>query len=121
MVREIITQLDVAQESRDLTDEELSLHGDLKCHSLGLASFTWMIVRHCSHIRFLEQGDANTKFFHLQAYHRNYKNHVPSILHEGQWFSAKDAKEEVIYNNYKDILGTAFQRLTTGEPGFAEC
>jgi len=43
--------------------------------------------------------------------HRNRKNHVPSILHEDQWFSAEEAKEEVIYNYYKDILGTAFQRL----------
>ena len=111
MAREIIAQLDVAQESRDLTDDDLSLRGDLKCHSLGLASFTRTMVRHRSRIRFLEEGDANTNFFHLQACHRNRKNYVPSILHEGQWFSAKDAKEEVIYNYYKDILGTAFQRL----------
>ena len=111
MVREIIAQLDVAQESRDLTDKELSLRGDLKCHNLVLASFARTIVRNCSRIRFLEEGDANTNFFHLQACHRNRKNHVPSILHEGQWFSAKEAKKEVIYNNFKYILGTAFQRL----------
>ena len=66
---------------------------------------------HHSRIRFLEEGDADTKFFHLQACHRNRKNHVPSILHEDPWFSAEEAKEEVIYNYYKDILGTAFQRL----------
>jgi hypothetical protein len=38
MAREIIAHLDVAQESRDLSDEELSLRGELKRHSLGLAS-----------------------------------------------------------------------------------
>ena len=63
MAREIIAQLDVAQESRDLTDDDLSLRGDLKCHSLGLASFTRTMVRHRSRIRFLEEGDANTKKF----------------------------------------------------------
>jgi hypothetical protein len=56
-------------------------------------------------LRFLEEGDANTKFFHLQACHRNRKNHIPSILHEGSWFSANEAKSELIYSYYNGILG----------------
>ena len=51
------------------------------------------------------------KFFHLQACHGNPKNHIPSIHHEGQWFSADEAKEDIIYIYYNDIMGTPFQRL----------
>lgn len=45
MAREIIAQLDAAQEHRDLSDEELSLQRDLKQHSLGLASMVRTIAR----------------------------------------------------------------------------
>jgi len=71
MTREIIAQLDKAQESRMLTNDELAWRRDLKCRSLGLASLACTIARHRSRIRYLEEGDANTKFFHLQACHRN--------------------------------------------------
>jgi hypothetical protein len=54
--------------------EELSLRDELKGHSLGLASLARTIARHRSRIRYLEEGDANTKFFHLQACHRSRKN-----------------------------------------------
>jgi hypothetical protein len=70
MVREIIGHLDVDQKSRELMPEELSLRDELKGHSLGLASLARTIAR----IRYLEEGDANTKFFHLQACHRSRKN-----------------------------------------------
>ena len=65
MARELIAQLDAAQETRMLTDDELSLRGELKCRSLGLASLARTIARHRSRIRYLEEGDANTKIFHL--------------------------------------------------------
>jgi hypothetical protein len=111
MARELIAQFDAAQESRLLTDDELSLRNELKRHTLGLASLSRTIARHRSRIRYLEEGDANTRFFHLQACHRNRKSYIPSILHDGILFSADEAKEDLIYNYYKSILGTAFHRL----------
>jgi len=63
MPAELIAQLDVAQESRKLSVQKLSLHGELKCHSLGPASLAWTIAFHRSRIRYLQEGDANTKFF----------------------------------------------------------
>jgi hypothetical protein len=111
MARELIAQMDVAQESRALSDDELLLCADIKRHSLGLASLSRTIAWHRSRIRFLGEGDANTKFFHLQACHRSRKNHIPAVQHEGVWFSADEAKEDFIYNYYNTILGTPFQRL----------
>lgn len=48
MARELIAQFDAAQESRELTSEELALRNDLKCRSLGLASLARTIARHRS-------------------------------------------------------------------------
>jgi hypothetical protein len=58
MTREIIAQLDKAQESRMLTNDELAWRRDLKW-SCVLAPY----YRSC--ITYLEEGDANMKFFHL--------------------------------------------------------
>lgn len=110
MTRELVAQFDAAQDSRALTDEEWAMLADLKRQSLGLASLARTIARNRARIRYLEEGDANTKFFHLQACHRSRKNYIPSLLHEGNWFSAEDAKADVIFSYYNGILGTPFQR-----------
>jgi len=65
MPRLIVDQFDVAQETRTLLDEELALHRELKHTILGLASLSRTIARQRSCIRYLHEGDINTKFFHL--------------------------------------------------------
>ena len=97
MARELIAQLDAAQDYRLLSEEELALRSDMKRHSLGLASLARTIARHRSRIRYLEEGDANTKFFHLQACHRKRKSYIPTFLHEGRTFTAEEEKEDLIY------------------------
>lgn len=111
MAREILAQLDVTQDIRHLSNDERSLRDEMKRHSLGLASLARTIARHRSRIRYLEGGDTNTKFFHLQACNRSCKNHISSLLHEGQWFAAEEAKQDIIYDYYKEVLGMPFQQL----------
>lgn len=109
MAREVIAQLDAAQERRDLSDEELSLQRDLKRHSLGLAYMARTIARQRSRIRFLSEGDAKTKFFHLQVCHRNRKNIIPVVQHDGQWFSGEEAKADLVFEYYNGILERPFR------------
>jgi len=111
MSREIIAQLDKAQEGRTLTEEEIAWRRELKGRCLGLASLARTIARHRSRIRYLEEGDANTKFFHLQACHRKRKSYIPAFQLNGTWVSAEVEKEEIVFNYFKGILGTPFQRL----------
>lgn len=85
--RVVVVELDVAQESRALSPAEIDLRRDLKRTSLGLASLSRTIARQTSQMRFLDEGDANTRFFHLQVCHRNRKNRIPTIQHEGQTFT----------------------------------
>jgi len=68
--RAIIHEFDVAQESRRPSAGEQVLHRDLKAHVLGLASLARTMARQCARTRHLREGDACTKYFHLQACHR---------------------------------------------------
>jgi len=110
MARELISQLDAAQEHRQLSDEESMFRKELKLRSLGLASLARTIARQRSRIRYLEEGDANTRFFHLQACHRNRKNLIPTLQHDGVCFSANDEKANLFYDYYNGIFGMPFQR-----------
>jgi hypothetical protein len=78
LAREILHQLEIANDSRVLTDGERWLKNILKKHSLALASLKRTIARSCSRISWLQEGDANTKLFHLHARHRKRKTSSPS-------------------------------------------
>jgi hypothetical protein len=62
--REVLHRLEMAQDIRSLSREELWLWGQLKQHCLVLASLQRTIAHLRSRIQFLKEGDANTQFFH---------------------------------------------------------
>jgi hypothetical protein len=69
IAKELVYRLDLAQEHRVLSEGALLLRRNMKLKCLGLASLQHTIVRQRSRVTFLAEGDANTRFFHLQAYH----------------------------------------------------
>lgn len=109
--RVVIYELYVAQETRQLSAEELELRRELKANTLGLASLARTIARQKSRYRYLRDGDANTKFFHLQACHRKRKSYIPTLVHEGCTFTSEEAKSEAVFDYYNGLLGTRFHRL----------
>jgi hypothetical protein len=108
--RLIIYEFDVAQESQSLSPGELELHRELKAHVLGLASMARCMARQRARTRHLRESDACTRYFHLMACHRRQKNYLLAISHNGQTFSENEAKADVVYSYYNDLLGTAFVR-----------
>jgi hypothetical protein len=60
MANEVIKRLDVAQESRPLSDAESDLHKQLKQHLLGWAAIEQSRRRQCSRIIQIREGDACT-------------------------------------------------------------
>jgi hypothetical protein len=62
-------QLEIARDSRDLSDNKEWLRKKLKLHCLGLASLERSMTRLHSRI-YLREGDANTSLFHQQARYR---------------------------------------------------
>jgi hypothetical protein len=79
MANTLILRFDVAQESRTLTHAEAWLRRTLKHVVLGLASLERTIARQRSRIRWLREGDANTKLFHVVANGRRTKNYIASV------------------------------------------
>lgn len=107
----MIYEFDLTQESRPLSAPELELHRELKTKILGLASLECSMVRQRAKTRHLRDGDACTKYFHLQACHRRRKNYMFAIAHDGQTFTEEEAKAGLVYEYYNALLGSPFLRL----------
>lgn len=81
--RVIIYEFETAQKTRQLSQGEIELRRELKATTLGLALLTRTMARQRARTRHLREGEACTKYFHLQACHRRRKNYLLSISHDG--------------------------------------
>lgn len=81
-----------------------------KLNCLGLASLQRSIIRQRSHITYLAEGDANTKFFHLQACHKSRKNYIESVRVGDAHIVRREEKAEAFFKHFDDILGTQCNR-----------
>jgi hypothetical protein len=68
------------------------------------------IARQESRALWLSEGDAPTKFFHVQASARRRRNFIHSMEHEGHHLVAEDSKAAAIYEHFDSILGAAPSR-----------
>jgi hypothetical protein len=107
---EIIFNLDLAQEDRQLTQEERELRTTLKAKLLGFAAIDRSKWRQRSRLTWIKEGSANTKLFHLRANGRRRKNHIPELVGENGRVSTHVEKEEILYNFFKGSLGEAHGR-----------
>jgi len=94
LAREILHQLEIAQDSRQLSQEELWYKNNLKKHSLALASLKRTVARLRPRISWLKEGDANTHLFHLHAKHRKRKNSIGKLLSGDQICTTHDKKAD---------------------------
>lgn len=78
--------------------------------TLGLASLARTIARQRSRFLFLKEGDANTRFFHLQACHRCRRNRIDSLWIDGAEVVSKPQLANAFYDHYNELLGSPFSR-----------
>jgi hypothetical protein len=90
LVREVLHRLEMAQDIRILSSGEVWLLNMLKQRCLSLASLERTIARLRSRIHYLKEGDANTKFFHLQACYRKKKNFISKLEEDGRMATNHD-------------------------------
>jgi hypothetical protein len=105
MAQSVILQLDIAQESRTLTDDEFISRDKLKNRILGLAVLERLRKRQCSRITHLKLGDANTRFFHLKANSRRHKNFITKLKADNGWQTTHDDKAAVAQTHFETVLG----------------
>jgi hypothetical protein len=105
LANEVIRQLDMAMDQRNLNEDEFWLRAQLKKKVLGLASLERTIARQRSRIRWLQEGDANTSFFHVHASIRRRRNHIFSLRSGGTPVTEQAAMEEMATEHYTQLLG----------------
>jgi hypothetical protein len=71
-----------------------------------LASLACSIARHRSRLTFLCDGDANTRFFHLQACHRGRKNFIDQLNHQNCDVVEEDQKAQIGFDHFDAILSS---------------
>ena len=108
--RLVIKLFDKAMDDRSLTTEERWLRGVLKKTLLGLGLLERTIARQGSWIKWLREGDANSKFFQLYANGRKANNFIPTISVRGQIITDQHGKESTFHQAYAEILGSAKAR-----------
>ncbi|XP_073362266.1 uncharacterized protein [Aegilops tauschii subsp. strangulata] len=101
---EVIHRLDVAMDSRPLSAAEVELRKCLKRKVLGLCSLERTIARQRSRMLQLPEGDGNTRLFHQQASHRQRKNTIRVVRHNGNLFTGQEEVADAV----DDYFGQAF-------------
>lgn len=76
---EVILRLEIAQETRLLSDGERHLLSNPKSRFLGLSVLNKIQIRQRSRLTWLKEGDVNSKFFHIKANSRRRKNYIHSL------------------------------------------
>lgn len=110
LTKELILHLGVAMESRLLSNAEHTFRAELKLKALGLASLGHTIARQRSRVLYLQEGDANTRFFHTQAHHRHRSNHMVALAHAGVLAVDHDAKEALLFDFYGELFRASLPR-----------
>jgi hypothetical protein len=81
VANEVILRLDEAMDFRRLSTDERHLCSFLKGKCLALASLERVRLRQRAKVRDLQEGDANTKFFHMKANGRRRKHLIPILIY----------------------------------------
>lgn len=103
---EVIFNLDLAMEERELSEAEWSLRRKLKARLLGIAAMGRIAWRQRSRITKIKASDASSKLFHLRANGRRRKNHIPSLQSQNGAVTDHKLKEEILLNHFKSLMGT---------------
>lgn len=117
LAREVLHRLEMVQVSRVLLSEELWLLRKLKQHCLVLASLERTIARLRSRVQYLNEGDANSKFFHMQACFRKKRNFISKLEGEGRVVTNHENMQNILDGFFSNPLGADFQRQYTRCPG----
>jgi hypothetical protein len=106
MAKEILHRLEIGQDDRILSMNELWLKNKLKKHTLLLSSLRRTMARLQSRISWLKDGDANSKLFHLHARHRKRKNIVTSLREGDVTLTGHDEKAAAVDHFFFNLIGT---------------
>jgi len=111
--KQLIGILDVVQEFRQLTTQELQLKRDLKARYLGLAAVEKIRAKQQSRLTGIKAADAQSKLFFLQINGRKRKNYIQKLQTKGGQVHSHSDKEQLIYQHFSSHFGVPGPRHFT--------
>jgi hypothetical protein len=114
LAKELLHQLEIAQDNRALSIDELWLRNKLKKNCLALSSLSRTIARLRSRIEWLKKGDANTALLHAHLRYRKNKNFIVKVeSSDGQTITTHEHKAVEFTTYYRALLGSHEDRDVT--------
>lgn len=111
IAKEVVHRLEAARDRRPLAMHEEELRKQLKLKTLGLLSLQCSIARQESRLLWLAEGDAPTRFFHLQANIRRRKKFIRLLAVDGTVHYDEDTKADAAFQYFDAIMGSPPTRL----------
>lgn len=102
---QLIAILDVVQEYRALSDQEIRLRRDLKLKFLGMAAVEKLRAKQSSRLHFIRASEASSKLFFLQANGRRRKNYIQSLQTAEGMFYKHEEKEHIVFDHFCKQFG----------------
>jgi hypothetical protein len=108
--KQLIGILDVVQDYRKLTEQEIRQKQDVKLKFLGMTAVEKLRVRQASRLTSIKAAKANSKLFYLQANGTRRKNHIHSLLTAEGTCYTQEEKEKAIFDHFNAHFGPLEQR-----------
>jgi hypothetical protein len=126
-----IQSVDLLEEDRPLTDEEIVKRALLKAHLEKVVLMQEVSRRQKSRTTWLKEGDQNTSFFHCLANSHRRNNFISSLSIDGSETSNQEVINDTIILYYKNLFikttlwrprldGLEFPLLDAGEANWFE-
>jgi hypothetical protein len=106
VAREVLWQLDTAQERRTLSTAETEFRVKIKDAYLGLLAIEKMRARQRSRLTNIKHGDSSTKYFFLRANERRRKKHIQFLQTPSGIAIKHEDKKNEIFCHFDELLGT---------------
>jgi hypothetical protein len=109
--REVVDQLEKAQEARPLIESERQLIKALQERILGLAAIEKRRARQKYRITWLKKGDVNSKYFHLMNNVRKKRNFIHTLQTAEGAVLIESERYMAIYTHFLQHTGTYVPRI----------
>lgn len=101
-----IRTLDIVEEDRDLTMSERADRLALKNEYQQILRKEEIMWKQRSKVRWLKEGDYNTKFFHRAACFKHKKNFISGLMIEDSFIRDESLIREEFFKFYKNLMGS---------------
>lgn len=111
---QLIGILDVVQDFRQLSEQEILLKRDLKARFLGLTAVEKLRAKQKSRLTQIRAAEANSKLFYLQANGRKRKNTIHALHKaDGGVCYSQTEKANEFFSHYSNHFGRPEERAST--------